>query len=72
MEKPQEFYQSSNLDVDTRNEIYVFASAYAEKTSIDFTYWLMTNCELSEDQTIWSYDSEDYSIEGVYEIFKNQ
>ena len=39
--------------------------------SIDFLDWLMTNCELSEDQTIWSYNSEDYSLEGIYEVYKN-
>ena len=40
------------------------------KIPIDFIDWLMTNCELSKDQTIWSYDSEDYCIEGIYELFK--
>ena len=27
---PQEFYQNSNLDIDTRKEIFAFADAYAD------------------------------------------
>ena len=42
-----------------------------KKVAVNFTDWLMTNCELSEDQTIWSYDSEEYSLEGIYNVFKN-
>lgn len=40
------------------------------KEVLDFADWLMTNCELSEDGTIWSYDSEDYTNERLYKIFK--
>ena len=40
--------------------------------SINFTDWLMTNCELSEDQTIWSYDSEDYTLEELHKIYLNK
>lgn len=43
----------------------------AQSFCLDFIDWLMTNCELSEDQTIWSYNSEDYSLEGIYEVYKN-
>ena len=42
------------------------------EASLNFTDWLMENCELSEDGTIWSYDSEDYTNERLYEIFESE
>ena len=44
-------------------------SELEKKEALDFADWLMTNCDLSEDQTIWSYQGEDYSLEGIYELF---
>lgn len=46
------------------------ALSFAKEEVLNFTDWLITNCELSDDQTIWSYDSEDYSLDGIYEVFK--
>jgi hypothetical protein len=37
--------------------------------AIEFSYWLMTECELEEDNSLWSYESEDYSNERLYEIW---
>lgn len=37
--------------------------------ALDFVDWLMDNCELSEDQSLWSYNSEDYTNEKLFEIF---
>ncbi len=48
-----------------------------EKTGVNnemvfgFVEWLQDNCELSEDKTIWSYDSEDYTNERLFEIYKS-
>ena len=38
---------------------------------LDFTNWLMDNCELSEDNSLWSYNGEDYINEKLLEIFNN-
>ena len=49
-----------------------------EKTGVNnemvfgFVEWLQDNCELSEDKTIWSYDSEDYTNERLFEIYKSE
>ena len=39
---------------------------------LDFSYWLMDNCTLSEDRSVYSHDTdgEDYTNERLYEIFK--
>ena len=34
-----------------------------------FVQWLMENCQLSEDNSLWSYNGEDYTNEGLYAIF---
>jgi len=41
----------------------------------EFIYWLMDNCELIKDEktdenVLWRYDSEDYSVEGLFEVYK--
>lgn len=45
-----------------------------EKFIIEFVYWLMDNCELitdkeTEENVLWRYDSEDYSVDGLFKIF---
>ena len=52
--------------------IYKIMSLFAKKTALDFNDWLMTNCEMSEDGTIWSYEGEDYTNEKLYKIFLKQ
>lgn len=37
--------------------------------SVLFSYWLMENCTLSEDNSLWSYEAEDYTNERLYEIW---
>ena len=44
----------------------------ADEHSLSFVNWLMDNCELSEDNSLWSYESEDYTNEKLLEIFKNK
>jgi hypothetical protein len=44
------------------------------QTATKFVYWLMDNCELIKDKEtdkneLWRYDSEDYSVDGLFEIF---
>lgn len=44
--------------------------------TIKFVYWLMENCELikddeTEENTLWRFDSEDYSVEGLHEHYIN-
>jgi hypothetical protein len=41
----------------------------------EFIHWLMDNCELikdeeTEENVLWRYDSEDYSVDGLFEIYK--
>lgn len=38
---------------------------------LDFVNWLMTNCELSKDQSTWSRFGDDYSLEGISELFES-
>lgn len=58
------------ISMGIMDELKVAIEKYATQQSLNFSDWLMTNCELSEDKTIWSYDSEDYSLEGLYKVFQ--
>jgi len=40
--------------------------------ALQFVNWLMDNCELAEDNSLWTYNSEDYTNEKLYEIFSQQ
>lgn len=45
-----------------------------KQTAVEFVYWLMDNCELIKDEEtdeneLWRYESEDYSVDGLFEIF---
>jgi hypothetical protein len=40
-----------------------------KKTALDFLDWIMTNCELSKDQSLWSYEGEDYTNGKLFKIF---
>lgn len=37
--------------------------------ALDFLNWLMENCELSSDQSLWSYNGEDYTNEKLFKVF---
>lgn len=39
------------------------------KHAIKFASWLMENCQLANDNSLWSYKGEDYSLEGIYKVF---
>ena len=44
-----------------------------ELKELKFVDWLMDNCELADDNSLWSYESEDYTNERLFEIFlKNE
>lgn len=64
------------LDTKPREQIREFQLEFiANEYAMDFVSWLMDNCELIKDEetgenVLWRYDSEDYSIEGLLEIFK--
>jgi hypothetical protein len=41
----------------------------------DFVHWLMDNCELIRDEetgenVLWRHESEDYSVDGVFKVYK--
>ena len=40
--------------------------------ALDFSYWLMENCTLSEDKSVYSLDhnGEEYTNDALYEVFK--
>lgn len=40
------------------------------KETREFVYWLMDNCELAEDSSLWRYESEEYSVDGIFEVYK--
>ena len=39
------------------------------ENAIAFLDWVMTNCELANDNSLWTYNGEDWSNEGLYVIF---
>ena len=41
------------------------------QASLNFIDWLMENCELANDNSLWSYEGEDYTNERLYEIFES-
>ena len=46
-----------------------------DKETRKFIYWLMDNCDLIKDKetgenVLWRYESEDYSVDGLFEIYK--
>ena len=43
----------------------------ADEYAIGFAGWLMDNCELYEDKSLWSYNSEDYTMQGLLTIYKS-
>ncbi|MFA5296585.1 MAG: hypothetical protein WC389_00075 [Lutibacter sp.] len=42
------------------------------KVTIGFVNWLMENCELAEDNSLWSYNGEDYTNKKLFKIYKNE
>lgn len=58
-----------HTSVISKENAFKAMNEFAKEESISFLDWLMTNCDLSEDQTIWSYMGEDYSLEGIHELF---
>lgn len=58
-------------DIPRAIEEFYSADKSAMSLSIQFNDWLIDNCELSEDKTIWSYNSEDYSTEKLFDFFAN-
>jgi hypothetical protein len=45
-----------------------------KQEKIDFVYWLMDNCQLitdseTQENVLWRYDSEDYTVEGLFKVF---
>ena len=44
----------------------------AEDFAICFTEWLMDNCTLSEDRSLYSYESEDYTNARLLKIYKKE
>jgi len=46
------------------------------KETREFIYWLMDNCQLITDEdtgknVLWRYESEDYSVDKLFEIYKD-
>jgi len=44
----------------------------ADEHAVNFTDWLMINCELSKDKSLYSYDSEDWSLDALLKIYKKE
>jgi len=43
-----------------------------DEFAIGFAEWLMDNCEISEDCSLWYYESEDYTTGKLLEIYKKE
>jgi len=55
-----------------QHDLMASCELVAEKFSLDFTNWLMDSCELSHDNSSWSFNSEDYTNEKLLEIYKKE
>ena len=40
-----------------------------KENALKFLAWLMENCELAKDNSLWTYNGEDYTNEKLYRIF---
>ena len=49
-------------------ELLVLFNIMKER-AIEFVNWLMKNCELAKDNSLWDYNGEYYSVEKLYRIY---
>ena len=49
-----------------------FGAKWQQEQKLYFVHWLMDNCELAEDNSLWIYNSEEYSVEGLFKIYLKQ
>jgi len=65
----------TEFSINTSGESGRFADKcekIADDFAIGFSDWLMENCTLAEDNSLWSYESEDYTNEKLLEIYKKE
>jgi hypothetical protein len=43
-----------------------------DNDALRFSEWLMENCELAEDNSLWSFEGEDYTQQGLYRIYRSE
>lgn len=67
---------SNTYDKDVAEDNASECEKIADDYTIDFVCWLMDNCKListpEEENVLWNYDSEDYTIDRLLEIFKEE
>ncbi len=73
--KPIKEKQSENVTVLIK-EVKDLEKKQKDNFALDFVCWLMENCELISDKetgenVLWRYDSEDYILDTLLEIFKD-
>lgn len=42
-----------------------------EREQLEFLHWVMDNCELADDNSLWTYLGQDYTNEGLLRVFNN-
>lgn len=52
------------------NKAFLKGAKWQQKQELYFVHWLMDNCELAEDNSLWMYNSEEYSVEGLFKIYQ--
>tara|TARA_R110000744_G_scaffold5533_1_gene19684 strand:- start:55 stop:429 length:375 start_codon:yes stop_codon:yes gene_type:complete len=69
-------FEEKTMTFETEGEMILKAGKYKiltdeqlKKHSLNFGDWLMNNCDLSEDSSLWSYEGEDYTNEKLYDFF---
>lgn len=69
-----EFDEEGNVKTPESDEVNSTTEEEDEylNDSVRFSYWLMENCELAEDNSLWVYEGEDYTNEGLYQIWLNE
>lgn len=63
-------YEQPAQNIQTLTDLKQEEDELIKESALSFNEWLVENCELNED--IWSYYGEDYSLEKLFEIFRNQ
>ena len=71
------FVEDVKTEFEAKEKSFIFLNNYFKnkkenKQTIGFVDWLMENCELADDNSLWTYNGEDYTNEKLYLIYLSQ
>lgn len=65
----------TEFSINTSGESGRFADKcekIADNYAYNFAEWLIDNCQISEDSSLWRCDIEEYTTEKLLEIYKKE